>query len=142
MKIIIDDEVIERYNKYYFVMHPRARKAPIERPIHPTINSWFVLQRQAMNSLKQKHKDFIVWLCKDLGINNMKIHKCKIISTTYMPTKRRVDVDNLTLKFWLDGLVEAGFIEDDCYSCVTELTLRAGYDKDNPRTEIIIEEME
>lgn len=40
----------------------------------------------------------------------------------------------------LDGLVKAGIIADDSFDCI-RLSIAAGYDKTNPRTEItIIEE--
>lgn len=43
--------------------------------------------------------------------------------------------DNYNGKFILDGLREAGIIEDDSFSNV-ELQLCGSYDKENPRTEI------
>ena len=38
----------------------------------------------------------------------------------------------------LDGLVRSRIIEDDCFSCI-DLKLVGNVDKDNPRTEILIE---
>jgi len=61
-----------------------------------------------------------------------------MIVTTYMPTRRRADCDGTVPKFLLDAFTEAGFIVDDDYKHLEELTLRMGYDKENPRTEIII----
>lgn len=45
-------------------------------------------------------------------------------------------------KALLDSLVEAKIITDDNYGVITEFTTKGGYDKDNPRTEIYIEEIE
>lgn len=50
-------------------------------------------------------------------------------------TRQRHDPDNYNGKFILDGLREAGIIEDDSFSNV-ELQLCGSYDKENPRTEI------
>lgn len=59
----------------------------------------------------------------------------------YFPDKRRRDPDNYCGKFLLDGLTEAGVIKDDNMFCIT-LTVRGEVDKKNPRTEIIITNME
>ncbi len=139
MKLILDNTVLERYEKFYFNQHPRARKKPIEHPYHPSINQWFILQRQAMNTLKQQWKDFIIWWVKDLGLENKKLDNVELTFTTYMPTRRRIDTDNTVPKFILDGMVEGGLIVDDDSLHLKRLILCAGYDKDNPRTEILIQ---
>ena len=60
----------------------------------------------------------------------------------YMPTKRRVDKTNLEEAI-LDILVKAGVLEDDNRDIVagTDGSLVL-YDRDNPRVEITITEME
>lgn len=58
----------------------------------------------------------------------------------HFPDKRRRDPDNYSGKFILDGLVNAGVIKDDSFSNIN-LKLLGKYDKENPRTEIIIEEV-
>ena len=140
MKLILDNEVLEKYNNYYFEQHPRAKKKPIPSPYHPSINAWFILKRPQLNALKQKWKDFIVWWIKDLGYEGKQLNKVKMTFTVYFPTKARHDVDNQVPKFILDGFTEAGLIPDDDEGHLTELTLRTGYDKQNPRTEIQIYE--
>ncbi len=56
----------------------------------------------------------------------------------YMPTRRRTDLTNL-LEAVDDILVHAGIIEDDHYGIVAAHDgSRCLWDKDNPRTEIII----
>lgn len=57
----------------------------------------------------------------------------------YFPDWRRRDPDNYSGKMLLDGLVRCGVLEDDSFSCVS-LRLEARKDKENPRTEIEIEE--
>lgn len=53
----------------------------------------------------------------------------------FFRTRQRHDPDNYNGKFILDGLREAGIIEDDSFKNV-ELQLCGSYDKENPRTEI------
>lgn len=56
----------------------------------------------------------------------------------YMPTKRRVDLVNLE-EALLDVLVHYGVIDDDNSTIVAGMDgSRVLYDKDNPRTEVII----
>lgn len=136
IKIVIDNQILEKYNQYYFSIHPRAKKPPIEHPYHPSINTWFVMPRPQMNALKQKWKDFGVWLIDSLGYTNMKIDQLELEYITYMPTRRRIDPDNVCPKFLNDSLVESGFIVDDDGQHIRALILKTGYDKDNPRTEI------
>ena len=59
----------------------------------------------------------------------------------YMATRRRVDLNNL-LECATDVLVKAGVLADDNSSIVIGHDgSRVHYDKDNPRTEIIITEV-
>ena len=136
--LILDQSVLDRYNKYYFKQHPKAKKVPIERPLHPSINSWMILQRMAMNNLKQKWKDMVVWWINDLGYSNLKINEFEMTVTSYMPTKRRADPDNIAPKFLCDGFTESGFIVDDDGEHLRSLTLKTRYDKNNAHTEINI----
>lgn len=74
-----------------------------------------------------------------IGKDKPKIPYGKAVVTIkyYFKTRHRRDPDNYSGKFILDGLVEAGVLEDDSFSNI-ELNLQGGYDKENPRTEIII----
>lgn len=93
-----------------------------------------------MNDLKQKWKDFAIWLVKKNGLEGKKLECFDMKFITYMPTKRRIDPDNTVPKFILDGFTESGFIVDDDSLHLKSLTLCADYDKDFPRTEIFITE--
>lgn len=136
IKLILDQSVLDRYYEYYFELHPRAKKKPIEHPYHPSINTWCILPRIQMNALKQKWKDFGYWWIFDLGFNDMKLDSFNIVVTVFFNTKRRHDVDNIVPKFLLDAFTEAGFIVDDDEMHLHSLMLKTGYDKENPRTEI------
>lgn len=60
----------------------------------------------------------------------------------YMPTRRRVDLVNLHESL-CDVLVRYGVISDDNSKIIVSMDgSRVMYDKDNPRTEVEIEEVE
>lgn len=59
----------------------------------------------------------------------------------YRKEKRRRDPDNYSGKFLLDGLVRAGVLQDDSFSHI-DLRLMGSLDRDNPRTEVLVEEEE
>ena len=139
--LILDNSTLEKYDEYYFSLHPKAKKRPIEHPYHPSINTWFIMRRPELNQLKQKWKDFVVWWINDLGYQDKKLDKFAMTLTVYFPTKRRHDLDNLVPKFILDGFTESGFIIDDDENHLTSLTFKSGHDKNNPRTVIEIEEI-
>lgn len=136
--MIIDNALLNEYNKYYFDKHKRAKKPPLPHPYHPSLNVWTTMTRVQANDLKQKWKDFGVWWMNKLGLANSHLDKAELEFTTYMPTKRRIDVDNTVPKFIIDAFVESGFIIDDDSNHILSLTLKCGYDKDNPRTEILV----
>lgn len=138
MKLTIDNSVLERYEKYYFSIHKKAHKKPIQNPYHESINVWMIMQRAAMNNLKQKWKDFMVWFVDDQGYSNLHIEKCEMYFFTYYGNNRRHDNDNSVPKFILDGFVESGLVIDDDNKHITRISLESGTDIDNPRTDILI----
>ena len=135
IKLVLDQAVLDKYTKYYFKLHPKAKKVPIPKPRHESINQWCILPRTQMNTLKQKWKDFVVYWIKSEGLNNRKLNDFDVVQTIFFDTKIRHDTDNLVPKFILDGFSESGFIVDDDDKHMHSLTLKTGYDKNNPRTE-------
>ena len=138
IKLVIDNNTLVEYEKYYFKQHPRATKKPIANPYHESINVWMIMKRPMMNALKQRWKDFICWHINQQGYSNLRIDKCDIQVKTFYKTNRRHDVDNSVVKFILDGFAESGFIIDDDSKHVQSLLLECFVDKDNPRTEFTI----
>lgn len=139
IQMVFDGDTLEKYEQEcYFPKHPKAKKKPLAHPYQESMNVWMIMKRPQMNALKQKWKDFMVWFIEDQGYTNLRIEKCEMIYTVYKPTRRRLDLDNNSPKFLQDGLVEAGFVEDDDMNHITSLTLRGGYDPDRPRTEILV----
>lgn len=136
IKLVIDKDVLERYEQYYFELHPKAHKKPIPHPYHESINVWMIMKRPMMNALKQKWKDFICWFVNDKGYSNLHIDRCEISQTVFYPNNRRHDPDNSVPKFLLDGFVQSGMLIDDDSKHVEKLVLKCQVDIDNPRTEI------
>jgi len=96
------------------------------------------MKRPQMNALKQSWKDFIVWFVEDQGLTNKKIEKCSMTFVSYFKTKIRKDLDNTIPKFILDGLSSSQLIIDDDSLHLECLTLKCGWDKEHPRTEIYV----
>ena len=40
IKLTLDNSVLEKYNTYYFLEHPRAKKKPIPKPRHEYTSSY------------------------------------------------------------------------------------------------------
>ena len=136
--LTIDNDVLEKYEKYYFSIHTRAKTKPISQPYHQSVNVWMIMKRPMMNALKQKWKDFVCWFVEEQGYTNLHIEKCEITQIVYYPNHRRHDADNSVPKFILDGLVLSGMIIDDDSEHITKLTLECETDIEHPRTELHI----
>lgn len=76
---------------------------------------------------------------EDLGIDRMEINfPVNVMCLFFMPTKRKVDLQNL-VSAAMDILVKGGVLADDNYQIVYGNDgSRVLFDKDNPRTEVVI----
>ena len=91
---------------------------------------------------KKEYDNLVIWSCKASklkpieGLNNYQF-------TWYCKNKRK-DKDNIMAgqKFIFDGLQKAGIIENDGWNNVGDINHRFKIDKENPRVEIEIEEIE
>ena len=90
----------------------------------------------------KQYKDYEKQALNFLIFNTMIIdYPVNLEAHYYMKTKRKVDLVNL-LECTCDVLVKAGILEDDNSTIVVSHDgSRVHYDKDNPRTEIIIKEV-
>ena len=107
-------------------------------PEIPPSNNKFIGRnmRWDYQDAKKAWADKIFFLCRPRPAEPIK--KAVVAITYYFKDNRRRDPDNYSGKFILDGLVRSRIIEDDCFSCI-DLKLVGNVDKDNPRTEILIE---
>ncbi len=87
---------------------------------------------------KKLWKERVAWSCRPAPGRATK--RAKVTITYFFPDGRRRDPDNYCGKMILDGLTAVGILTDDDFSHI-ELTIRrGGVDRENPRTEIEIEE--
>jgi hypothetical protein len=144
IKIVIDNRVLEEYKKYYFEQYPKRRVFPIAKPIPPSLNRFIGMKRMSQNAIKQKYKEFAIWLAGYYKIANLNINKSIFKYTFFFPDHRRRDFDNLLLtpKFLNDGFVLAGVLSDDNGEKLKLEFNPFQYDKENPRVEIIVESEE
>ena len=109
-------------------------------PEIPPSNNKFIGRnaRWEYREIKKYWEELIFYTCRPRPDKPFK--KAVVTLTYYFPDKRRRDSDNFSGKMILDGLTRAGIIEDDSFDHV-QLVLCGGYDKENPRTEIEVEEV-
>lgn len=106
--------------------------------IPPTINK-YIGRTNIWEYQSDKKKIHNLIRLSTIGVNP-RYEKVKMKITYYFKDKRRHDPSNYD-KMLLDGLVEANIIKDDNYDVIQEFTTIGRYDKDNPRTEIELEEI-
>lgn len=89
---------------------------------------------------RQVYKDLLSFSLDKLP----KMDKVLVEFIVYPKTKRDLDLDNvvsITSKFFMDALVSAGKLTDDCYRYVPAgCYWFGGIDKENPRIEVKIYE--
>ena len=94
---------------------------------------------QAYNQLKKQATERVAWKAKGLP----KMEKIFLDITYYCKNKRK-DPDNIAAakKFILDGLVKSGVISNDGWKEVAGWEESWEKDKENPRIEVEIKEVE
>ena len=92
----------------------------------------------AYAKIKKENTESVAWVAKKIP----KKERVYLDITWYCKNKRR-DPDNIAgaIKFILDGLVEAGVIANDGWKENGGWSNKFEVDKENPRVEIIIEEV-
>lgn len=131
--IEITEELVEEYNKYYLtVLHPRAKKKPIESPYMRTLNKMLCEpNRIQANASKHKYMDFTSYIIEQEELYGLRIAKCKLYIQFFYPTKLRRDLDGnvAMLKDFLDACVENELLIDDSYHVVQEIHATGEYQK-------------
>ena len=92
----------------------------------------------AYASMKKKYTDLVQLHASDLP----KVNRADFLIIWYCKNRRK-DKDNITagVKFILDGLVNAGVIENDGWAQVGNIFHMFKVDKENPRVEIEVKEI-
>lgn len=106
------------------------------------LNGYRNWQFQLSNQLK---KMFKIEVADTIRALTPVTGQCCISYSIFYPTKRAFDVDNIgsvISKFTHDALVEYDILEDDNYNFLPKIKYEfGGVDKDNPRCEVVIEEI-
>lgn len=89
---------------------------------------------------KKKWTEAVLWTLKKRGIRLPEpFERAHVTVCYFFPDRRRHDPDNYCGKLLMDGLTRGGIIADDDFRHIT-LTLAGEVDRDNPRTEITVQE--
>lgn len=121
MKIVIPLNPVTKKNHGQIIM---LKGRPIMLPSKPYVE------------YEKKCKQYMPKLDKPID------YPINLKATYYMETKRKCDITNL-LQASCDILVKYGVLADDNYSIVASVDgSKVFYDKENPRCEIEIEEVE
>lgn len=114
---------------------PRTKKNSQSVISNPRTGRPMIIQSKAYREYEKECLEQI----KGLGLDTMQIAEpVNVMCLFYMPTKRKVDLQNL-VSAAMDVLVKGGVLEDDNYRIVYGNDgSRVLFDKDNPRTEVYI----
>lgn len=118
----------------------------------PTLNQYIAAERgnagrykaARMKRSATKRVACAVWAVTDgYPMNHMggRVH----VRCTWFRRNRRTDPDNVAAfgtKVLVDGLVEAGILEDDRWANIASIEHRFVVDRENPRVEVELEEVE
>lgn len=123
------------------------RKTKPDKKVYLNKNIERNLHYIVLNKFKQDYKEIVreeLYNNRDLGWKEMNApFRCTY--TLYPATKRKVDIVNplsIVCKFAEDALTELGLWEDDNMKNIPEVNMRWGsVDKDDPRCELLIEEI-
>lgn len=143
--ITFNQEMIDEYTNNYFLKYPNRKKAPLEflgKKRLGQLPSWNRIincpNRIVQNQWKQELSDYTQHIIHKQGLNDLKIDKCIVVAKQFQGTRTKSDSDNIYLKSSLDALVKNGVLIEDNYTVLNPCILSTFYDKENPRTELII----
>lgn len=119
----------------------RKTKKPLK--IYLNLNSYRNTHYQTLNKAKVQYANE---LFEQIEARSQILEPpLKCTYTLFPQSKRRIDLGNvlsIVQKFTEDALVTAGIITDDDSTIITEVSHCIGpVDKDNPRVELLIEEI-
>ena len=108
----------------------------------PDLNTIIEVAKQHYGNysrMKRVNTETVTWVAKKLPV----MTRIRLTCRWYCKDRKK-DKDNISvgIKFILDGLVEAGIIANDGWKQVDSFGHEFYVDKQKPRVEVIIEEME
>lgn len=146
--ITLNAETLEAYDQHHAKFHPKRKNRSLSwlgktrTGLLPMLNNFLnVATSLQRNQRKDAVQDYIKYTMRQQGIKQDMITKCAVVVKQYNPTKRKFDLDGVSVKSAFDAMTEHGFWEDDNYDIVHPLIFIGGCDKDNPRSEICVYEI-
>lgn len=137
-------------------MAEEKQKVTISMPLHITtgkvkikknyinLNQYRNWHYQVNNNIKIAYKEIAEVKLKELGIDSFK-NRIRLTFTLWKRDKRRGDRANplsIHEKFFCDALVECGAMPDDNDDFIESTHYyTGGIDKENPRVDVLIEEL-
>lgn len=125
----------------YIVQSPLKIKISKKKSFILNLNNYRNASYYLLNDAKKAYKKAVLSQLNSLP----KFTKIRLTYVFYPQTRRRYDVANvcsITDKFFSDALVETGHLEDDNYHFIPDVLYCIGeIDKENPRVQILIEEI-
>lgn len=147
-KLIFNSDTLREFDKHDSIKRPGRKKQILDwcgskrLGMLPLINKFLnVANRRQQNQMKQQFHDYTKFILNLCNIESNNIKRCGVIVKHYLPTKSKFDLDGVFVKAAFDAMTEYGFWEDDNYTVVEPIFFTGGYDKCNPRSEIIIYEI-
>lgn len=126
-----------------FILLPRKTKA--DKKVHINLNQYRNWQHHMNNQVKQIYKDLVGTLNPHIFDTKFS-KKIELLFVMHRGDKRSVDRSNVLCiheKFFCDALTHYECLPDDNDNYIEESRYRTGeVDKDNPRVDIIIKELE
>lgn len=125
----------------YKVQSPLSIEITKKKRFTLNLNNYRNASYFLLNTAKKNYKQAVLPQLKQLPHFN----KIKLTYVFYPNSRRRYDISNVCSivdKFFSDALVESGHLDDDNYNYLPDVLYCFGsIDKDNPRVEILIEEL-
>ena len=145
IRIVFNSEMLDRFTEHYKKYHPRAKKLPLHwcgktrLGTLPLINRFLnVANRKQQNSMKQQFHEYTKFVLEENNIEKHCVDRCVILVKHYLNRRSLFDLDGIFVKSTFDALSDYEFWEDDNYTIIEPLIFTGGYDKDNPRSEIVV----
>lgn len=148
--ITIDQELVKKYEKYYFKKYPARKKSYFKtdwksKRKNPTqmysvlsLNDLLPMNSRPYKNLKGQWGEFGKWIAKHYKLENKNFEQGLVEMALFSKTRAQKDNDNVVGggKILHDGMfVGSGMFVDDSYLYIDPLLISCHYDKVHPRLE-------
>lgn len=130
IRILFNDAMVREYKEAYFAKYPKRKKFDI-KATGMSLNAFTAKTRMAQAQAKAKYGEFVEYVLARQGVPKLGLSECHLCVIFKWKDNLRRDYDNyaITLKFYMDKIVEYGLIEDDSFHIVNGLKMQMESDK-------------